>query len=196
MNHESFANSSSTLDFKSPVILLFDLSNPVSHQDTSLSLIWAPQILWSSFISGGKIARCLPIRCRWFSLSSARRVSLDLWHRAGLSQNCLTPQSLPLSCQFVESSATEPKRLLFHFFYRDLGPSASRLSFTEGDTLQYTISAYQNHISKSTSVSRISLQFYQFCAIALYHGPTVCTLDQGSLLLRSGHNCHCYEDSF
>lgn len=41
-NHESFSNSSSTPDFKYPVIFHFNLSNSVSHRDASPPLIWAP----------------------------------------------------------------------------------------------------------------------------------------------------------
>lgn len=111
--HESFANSLSMSDSKSPLIFLFNLSNLVSHQDTSQSLIWPSQIIWSSLISGRQVAWRLPIWCGWFSLSSVGCMLLDVWHQVGLSQNCLPPRSLPISCWFVESRATEPKSFLF-----------------------------------------------------------------------------------
>jgi len=98
--HELFANSSSMSNFKSPVILLFDLSNTVSHRDVSPLSIWTPQILRLSFILGGQVAQHLPVQCGWFSLSFARNVSLDVWHWARLSKNCLPPQSLLIFCRF------------------------------------------------------------------------------------------------
>ena len=142
-NHESFSNSSSTSEFKSPVILLFDLLNPGSHQDVSPSLIWAPQILRSSFISGRQATRCLPIRCGRFSLSSARRVSLDVWHQVGLNQNCLLPRGLPISCWFYGIPLHITELITFLHFIVILGPGTRVFPSLRGTPCDTQLALYQ-----------------------------------------------------
>jgi len=58
--------------------------------------------------------------------------------------------------------------ITFPNFIAISGPGASRLSFTEGDALQYAISA--NHVSETTPISWFGLQFCQFVPVRITTG--------------------------
>ena len=115
-------------------------SNLVTHWDTSLPLIWAPKILRLSLISDGWVVRWLPAWCEWFSLSSAGRVAIDVWHRARLGWNHLLPWSLSISCRFLWNPAPDGIDAISFTFYNLSGLGARGFSFFEGFARRYAIS--------------------------------------------------------